>query len=229
MRYAVYFAPAAGSALHRFGAAVIGYDADTGRDLAQLAPAGVADWPAATAEPRRYGFHATLKAPFRLAAGLDAPDLVAAVAAFAAERAPVRLAGLAVAAIGPFCALTPLGDVTALQRLASDVVLAFEPFRAALTEADRARRLQSPLTPRQIGYLDTFGYPYVHEDFRFHMTLTGPLHVDLRDRVRDGLATLHAEAVPAGPVVVDQLAVFRQATPAERFRIVFRAALGGAA
>lgn len=229
-RYALYFAPAADSALARFGAAIIGYDANSGADVPQLAPDGVAgaeiDWPACTAEPRKYGFHATLKAPFRLADGHSADALEAAVIAFAERAAPVTLDGLAVTTIGPFCALTPVGDASALNDLASRVVVAFEPFRAAMSAEDRERRLKSPLTPRQIRHLDAYGYPYVHEDFRFHMTLTGPLHADIRERVHAGLVAAHGDHVPAGPVAVDQIVMFRQ-RPGERFRIVFRAPFRG--
>ena len=64
-RYAIYYAPAPGSGLDRFGATLLGYDAFTGKDLPfpedilQVAP----DWRGLTGDPRKYGFHATLKAP----------------------------------------------------------------------------------------------------------------------------------------------------------------------
>jgi putative phosphonate metabolism protein len=225
-RYALYYAPAADTALARFGAAIIGYDADSGAEVPFLAPDSAEDWAALTAEPRKYGFHATLKAPFALADGADRAAIEADMRAFAAANAPVALDGLAVTAIGPFCALTPVGDATALDALASRAVVAFDRHRAPLTEAERARRLKSPLTPRQIRHLDAWGYPYVHEDFRFHMTLTGPLHADIRDAVRERLATRFAVAVGEGPVVVDQIALFHQ-PPGGRFRIAARAPLSG--
>jgi putative phosphonate metabolism protein len=225
-RYALYYAPAADSLLARFGAAILGYDAATGADVPHRVPADVEDWPAATAEPRKYGFHATLKAPFLLADGVTRQNLEEGMAAFAAATSPVVLDGLAVTSIGPFCALTPVGDPQGVNDLASRAVEAFDRFRAPVTPADRERRLKSPLTERQIRYLDDWGYPYVHEEFRFHMTLTGPLHADIRDGVRSGLTAAYAEAVPAGPVAVDQIVLFHQA-PGERFRIVARAAFSG--
>ena len=72
-RYAIYYAPAPGSGLDRFGAALLGYDAFTGKDLPfpedilQAAP----DWRGLTGDPRKYGFHATLKAPLSLGARQD--------------------------------------------------------------------------------------------------------------------------------------------------------------
>src|SRR5579862_9130407 len=70
-RYAIYFAAGADSALSRFGAALLGYDAHTGDELPfprqalDVAP----DWRDVTADPRKYGFHGTLKAPMALAPG----------------------------------------------------------------------------------------------------------------------------------------------------------------
>ena len=77
-RYAIYFTPPPGSDLHRFGSAVLGYDCVTGAKLTP--PADIAvdaeEWRRLTEEPRRYGFHATLKAPFRLAPGTTEAGLI---------------------------------------------------------------------------------------------------------------------------------------------------------
>ena len=70
-RYAIYYVPDADSALSRFGAEILGYDPFTGNDV--LVPGDLImqapDWPALIKDPRKYGFHATLKAPFPLAPG----------------------------------------------------------------------------------------------------------------------------------------------------------------
>ena len=71
VRYAIYFTPPEASALAAFGASAIGYCAASGRDVA-LPDSPFhdrADAMALTEEPRRYGFHGTLKAPFELAVG----------------------------------------------------------------------------------------------------------------------------------------------------------------
>ena len=80
-RYALYLAPPADSELWRFGSRVIGRDAASGVDISGFALEGwsAPDWRAATQEPRRYGFHATLKAPFRLAEACDEAALRGAV------------------------------------------------------------------------------------------------------------------------------------------------------
>jgi putative phosphonate metabolism protein len=227
-RYAIYYAPAPKSALWRFGSAVLGYDAASGRDLGFAVPPGrdPAGWPALTQEPRRYGFHATLKAPFTLAEGRSEGALRAFARNYVAGRPPVALAGLSVEALGRFIALIPSEPSDRLQRFAFDLVQAFEPFRAPLTPADLERRLQSPLTPAHRAYLEAYGYPYVGDAFRFHMTLTGSLPPEEVAPVRDALAQAYCAAVPAGPVTLDRIAIFKQPDRAGRFVLLDALPLG---
>lgn len=227
-RYALYYAPAADSALWRFGSTTLGYDAATGADIDFAVPPGCEglDWREVTAEPRRYGFHATLKAPFELGNGRNEGALRAFARNYAAGRPPVRLAGLSVDALGRFIALTPSEPSEALQRFAFDIVQAFEPFRAPLSEADLARRLQSPLTPAHRAYLEAYGYPYVGDAFRFHMTLTGSLPDGEVAPVKAALALAYAQALPAGPVQIDRIAIFKQASRGSRFVLLDTIPLG---
>jgi hypothetical protein len=226
-RYAIYFAPEPSSPLWSFGSAVIGYDAATAHDVPypEALMSRFPSWPDMTADPRRYGFHATLKAPLRLGEGVSEAELVASFHRFAASRRPLQLGGLAVTALGRFVALTPIGDVSELQALGSASVDAFEPHRAPLTPSEIARRVRSPLTERQYKYLGLYGYPYVHDEFRFHMTLTSALVGDVKQQALVELLALYRAHVPVGPVLIDQIALFRQVTPAGRFCIIARAAL----
>lgn len=227
-RYALYYAPAADSALWRFGSATLGYDAVTGADIDFAVPPGCEglDWPEVTAEPRRYGFHATLKAPFELAPGRNEGALRAFTRNYVAGRPPVRLAGLSVNALGRFIALTPSEPSEDLQRFAFDIVQAFEPFRAPLSQADLARRLQSPLTPAHRAYLEAYGYPYVGDAFRFHMTLTGSLPDAEVAPVKAALAQAYVQALPAGPVPIDRVAIFKQQSRSSRFVLLDSIPLG---
>ena len=209
-RYAIYFAPRASDPLWAFGCAALGYDAATGSrvdfpDHPLLPGAPLEAW---TAEARNYGFHATLKPPFALAAGADEGALGAAAHDFAAAQATFEVEPLRVAAIGAFVALITAGRSRALSRLADACVESFDRFRAPASAEERARRLQTPLTPRQIAHLDRWGYPYVFEDFRFHMTLSGPLAE--ADRVRYIAAMSDLYASLARPLVVDGIALFGQ-------------------
>lgn len=184
-RYAVYYTPT--GSLAAFGASWLGWDAAQGRAVPQPVIAGV-DLAAVTATPRRYGFHATMKAPFRLAEGQRASALEAALEAFCAAQAPVVLqGGLRHARLGTFQALIPAAESAALRALEARLVPALDPFRAALTEAEITRRDPSRLTPRQRAQLARWGYPYVMEEFRFHMTLTGALDPATADRVAAAL------------------------------------------
>ncbi len=221
-RYALYYAPEAQSGLWSFGSSVVGYDAISGTDIGVPDFAGplASNWRELTSEPRKYGFHATLKAPFYLAQSVDEDALQAALNKFASATKSAAIHGLSVASIGPFIALRPVGDSAALSVLAGEVVRYFEPFRAPLTSADREKRLKSPLTERQTDYLDRFGYPYVHEEFRFHMTLSGPLHSDDRDVMLDILTQACRGAVSHMPSAINRIALFRQDDTSSRFRII---------
>ena len=66
-RYAIYYLPPAG-ALADFGARWLGWDVRRGAAAVQLDLPGLRD---ATEAPRKYGFHGTLKPPFRLAEGQE--------------------------------------------------------------------------------------------------------------------------------------------------------------
>ncbi len=221
-RYAIYYAPRPASALWRFGSAVIGYDAADGMRSRMLVPDGHAPeaWFELTREPRRYGFHATLKAPFTLAEGRTEDELLAMLRNAAVNLGRVPPLMPAVKTVASFVAVVPTENTAALDALAYAVVATFEPFRAPLTSQDRERRLQSPLTPRQIENLDRFGYPYVGEDFRFHMTLTGSLHVDMREPVRAELERLFARETGGDDIVVDRLCVFKQERRDGAFKII---------
>jgi 2'-5' RNA ligase len=177
-RYALYWTPERGSRLAGRLASLLGRDAFSGArpPFPAEVPPG---WRDATRAPRRYGAHATLKAPFRLAEGADEETLIAALARFNADLSPVDLGGLELTPIegeaGVFLALTPRRLSRELSELERRTVVEFEPFRAPLNEAEIARRRPERLTERQRAQLAAFGYPYVFDDFRPHVTLTGPL------------------------------------------------------
>lgn len=227
VRYALYAAPPPESALWRFGSSVIGYDAALAMDAAF--PEGYAfeapDWSHLTNDPRRYGFHGTLKAPFALAEDRSESELVDAAAAFAESRRTFVVPRLQVSLLKAFVALVPAAPCEALDILAADCVRHFETFRAPLSASDRARRLAAPLTDRQKDHVDAWGYPYVFEDFRYHMTLTGALPDDRREPVRAALAALYEPL--AAPFPVDALAVFRQERREDRFTVLARLPFSG--
>jgi putative phosphonate metabolism protein len=220
-RYAIYYAPAPASRLDRFGAQLLGYDAFSGEEVAF--PHGilqqVPDWCALTGDPRRYGFHATLKAPLALASGRSEAEFLSACAAFAATPRAVPVMKPVVGSISGFIAVIPAEPSAELIRLAADCVREFDAFRAPLTAADRARRNPSQLTLRQREYLDRWGYPYVMEEFRFHITLTGRLAAERHEAVLAVLRERFA-AIDLKTIAIDRIAVFREDHANSRLRIV---------
>jgi putative phosphonate metabolism protein len=220
-RYALYYAPPPRSELGRFGAHLLGYDAFSGKtlrlpvDIEQMLP----DWGELTRDPRKYGFHATLKAPMILADGASETELLTACENFAKAPRPLPMIKPVVNAIGDFIAIVPSQHSLQLEQLAADAVRHFDSLRAPLTPQDRARRHPERLTQRQRDYLDRWGYPYVMEEFRFHMTLTGRLPAERREAVLAILRQRFA-ALDMNSLAVDRLALFRQSDAHSRFRIV---------
>lgn len=220
-RYAVYYAAGADSAFSRFGAGLLGYDAHSGHELAfpDEALRAAPDWRDVTADPRKYGFHATLKAPMALAPGRAEAELVAACAEFSARARTIPVIRPVVDSISGFIAVIPVEPIRELERLAADCVRDFDAFRAPLTEADRARRGPARLSDRQRDYLDRWGYPYVMEEFRFHMTLTGRLDAERRGPIVEMLRERFA-ALRLATLAIDRIALFRQDDAASRFRVI---------
>ncbi|MEM0906625.1 MAG: DUF1045 domain-containing protein [Pseudomonadota bacterium] len=168
MRYAVYLTPPKGSALAQNAALWLGRDAFSGAAHTPAAPEA-----ANASVPARYGFHATMRAPFRLKPGESVAAIHNAVAALNSAHAPVTVT-LKVACLSRFVALIAHHNA-ALVPLHEAALHAAEPFRAPLTEAERARRKPAELDARGLELLDRYGYPHILERFLFHMTLSGPL------------------------------------------------------
>lgn len=220
MRYALYFTPSDDDPLTRAAAAWLGRDAFTGDAVARPAPDGLDPEALArnTAEPRRYGFHATLVAPFRLRADADAAAPALAADAVGAAHAPFDIPRLALTRIGSFRALTPASPCAPLDALAAAAVDRFDAVRAPLGPAEIARRRPERLTPRQRAYLDRHGYPFVKDEFRFHMTLTGPVAPQEDARVTRAL-DVHFLPLLDRSVRVDALALFVEPEPGAPFHV----------
>ncbi len=210
-RCAIYFAPPEGSELEVFGRDWLGRDHVTGEAFAQ--PALERPSPEAlreiTRSARHYGFHATLKAPFELKDDRSVAELRDAARSFAADRSPFEAPPLRVSTLSRWIAFTLSAPCPAMDRLAADCVRAFEPFRAPLVETDIRRRRESGLTARQDAHLLDFGYPYIFEDFHFHMTLAGPLDGAARDELLEILEG-RASAMAKAPLRVDAIALYEQ-------------------
>ena len=222
-RYAIYVAPDAGSPLARFGAAWLGRDAETGARVARPAVEGFGDerLEQITETPRGYGFHATLAPPMRLAEGCTAGMLADALTAFAAGRAPFLAPPLRLSHMKGFLALMLSAGSDAMQALEDDTIRTFERFRAPPSAAELARREDEGLTPRQEELFRAWGYPYVLDEFRFHMTLSCELDAPELQALRTALAPLTAPLC-TGPLEVGGIALFEQETLGAPFMLAGR-------
>lgn len=209
-RYAVYYTPVPGSRWWRFGCEWLGRDPISGKRLAPMPLNGISPEKieSMTAVPRRYGFHATLKAPFALADGAQVHDLHRALTDLASQCRPIDLDEPTLHDMYGFLALLP-ATTSAIQALAGTCVERLDFLRAPTTQADIDRRRTAPLTPRQEALLLRWGYPYVMEEFRFHLTLTDRLADAPRRTVVEGLRPV-IRTLAAEPLRLDALCLFEQ-------------------
>jgi len=228
VRYAIYAVPPADQPLWRMASTWLGRDPETGSEMLPDLPLWLARtrWREITGDARHYGFHGTLKPPMALASGRTPDGLDAALSLFASEFPALPPLGLRVATIGGFLALVPREPSAALKRLADLAVERFDRFRAPSAEADLTRRRQVPLSTRQEENLTRWGYPYVFDEYRFHMTLTSRLPDTERGRVAAYLSDLLAPAL-AHPIPMT-IALFAQDQRETPFRLVRRIRLGAA-
>ena len=223
-RYAIYFVPPAESDIYRFGAGFLGYDCYAGNDLGCPADTGLAPsaWAELTREPRKYGFHATLKAPFHLLPPSGETDLTTELRRFAAIPRTLPAIEPTIQPLARFIAIVAQEPSVALDRLAADCVMAFDRFRRPLAADERHRRLGGSLSGRQVENLDRWGYPYVFDDFRFHMTLTGPLDAAHREPILAALKARFAKINGDRLLPITQLVLLRQETSSTPFRALDR-------
>ncbi|GAB6051929.1 DUF1045 domain-containing protein [Magnetospira thiophila] len=223
IRYALYFAPEADSALGRFGNSWLGFDPASGEDLARpdLPGLDTEELQKITVAPARYGFHGTLKPPFVLQVGTTVEDLEAAIQQLAATLGPFEIPALKIIALGSFIALVPDPEPLALTALAASCVKELDPLRAPLSAAALERRRMAGLTPRQDAFLRRWGYPYVLEEFRFHLTLTGPLPVDQRAPLQERLEAA-TQTFARTPYLVRDICLFGDPGNGARFRLLKR-------
>jgi len=227
MRYALYFTPPAHDPLTLAAAQWLGRSAYSGEAMEppEICNLGLHEIAYHTALPRRCGFHATLKAPFRLAPDETEASLRAALDRFAEATPPVVIPRLVVGQIDGFFALVPETQFAQLNDFAGEVVRAFDPFRAPLTEVEIERRGPDALKPDEFRNLCQWGYPYVFDTFRFHMTLSGRVGPQESPRLRAAIDGLFADVLRQ-PVPVDALTLFVESEPGAPFMVLSHHALG---
>jgi putative phosphonate metabolism protein len=228
-RYALYYAPRPEEALAVAASQWLGWNPEPGRGRPVPLSSGIDPERLGeiTAEPRRYGFHGTMKAPIALADEASEADFLAAVGRFAAGQRALAVPSIKLAEISSFLALVPTARSSELQDLADRCVVEFDEFRRPADEAELARRRINGLSPRQDELLRRWGYPYVLEEWRFHLTLTGRI---ADDPERAAIMTILKQRFSGfidRPLQVRDLCVFRQSSPDRPFSVLARFRLGG--
>ena len=226
-RYAIYYAPSPETPLGKFGKAWLSHTngAAAAAKIAssRLDPARIS---AITESSRRYGLHGTLKPPFELNPATTLDALLAAARVFARIVTPVEIPPLELAIIGKFIALTPTSQSAALEKLSAACVRAFEAFRMPLSDQQVANYKHNKLTVHQEQMLENWGYPYVMEEFRFHISLTDRIDDDEeRQAVLENLQTL-AAPILGHPNKINEITIFSQAARDEPMTEIVRIPFG---
>jgi putative phosphonate metabolism protein len=228
-RYAVYFSPARGSPWWTFGSDWLGRDEFNNLPLVQAEISGIsrAELFSLTEEPRRYGFHATLKAPFRLNENFDLNDLMSSLGTLAKQHSPIELGTICAVKVGHFVALAPQMVNVSLTSLAEKCVTELDHLRAPLTELDMARRKIETLDARGQYLLTEYGYPHVLEKFIFHFTLSGRIPPLVADHIINAVIDQLNKLNGTSPLVLDRLCLFVEDSPGQPFRRVADMGLEG--
>lgn len=210
-RYALYYCPDPDSPWGRFGEHWLSHD--EAREIA---------------EARRYGFHATLKAPFRLAPDARLEDLIDDLDRYCAAQAAFEVPRLVLARMDDFLALVPVAPEPRLDAIAAACVRNFERFRAPPSQSEIARRYRAGLTPLQESNLARWGYPHVLESFRFHLSLTGRLLgvPEPAVAVHWREASIRLANLGETPLAIDAISVSEEPAAGASFRVIHRARLG---
>jgi len=211
-RYGIFYCPTGD--LAQFGAAWLGWDNAAGETVPHPLMPEI-DVAGLTKTPRKYGLHGTLKAPFHLAQSSSLSDVQITAKTFAARHAPVNIGALSLRYGNGFVGLRPEGAHSeqrpegaqdALRAFAADIVRSFDPHRAPLSDDYITRRRKSRLSAQQDAQMLDWGYPYIFDDFHFHLTLTGRVQPDIAQAVITALTPLITPALP-DPFIIDAITI----------------------
>ncbi|TCU17056.1 DUF1045 domain-containing protein [Rhizobium sullae] len=220
MRYAICFTPAPSDPLTQVAANWLGRNVFSGEMVEPPAIRGIGIHEIAfhTAVPRRYGFHGVLKAPFYLAPDVSESQLLREMMRFSGSLQPFLIPSVEVARLRNYFSLVPSVPCDHIHYLASAVVQHFDRFRAPLSEAEIERSDPDGLSAAQFANLYRWGYPYVMDEFRFHMPLTGPVNLVDMPRIEQALSSVF-DAVLAEPVAVANIALMIEEGTGGPFRV----------
>lgn len=229
-RYAIFYTPQPGTPLATFGRSWFGR-ANDGATLQAFSETGLTLTSAPrtpSSVPRYSGLHAVFKSPFSLRDGMGPDALKARLISFARRRKAVETGPLTLAREGRFLVLRPEKPTPALDWLAAQCVAAFDGFadpRAERREGIKSERQPQQLNDHQRLLLSCFGDPHVLSEYRFSITLTGPLEGPHLERVTQALWPM-LEEICANGVSVDGLSLLGKPDGQAPLRLIGRYRLG---
>jgi len=220
-RFAIYYLLPPEHQLHTLASHWLGYDIHQGKIIpqAELLPEYLRLHQNQVGAALLYGFHGTLKAPFRLAKHYDVSQLIQELDQFVDEYKAFHCSDLRLTSLGHFLALSPEKTCSAMNRLADDCVKHFDPFRAPLSEQEYQKRKPHQLNLRQRELLGQWGYPYVLGEYRFHMTLSAQLEQKKQDELQSALQDYLAPALK-NDFHVDRLYLCCQSAQGKNFEVI---------
>ena len=229
-RHAAYFSPALDSQAWQLGSHWLGRNAHQLVAIKQPEFKGLSAqfFEQVTRAPRLYGWHATLKAPFELNSNVSLEDLRNAFKKLSFDSVNAFHVPMKLDDMGDFLALVPSHYSQELQALADICVHALHPLALPLSEAEIQRRSSSGLTARQHELLAQWAYPFVMDQFQFHMTIKGSLK-DCDPQHKDGLKAAAIEwfaPILENGMNIDAVTWFSQDQKHGDFRWVERFELG---
>ena len=217
-RYAIYYIP--DLPLFQIGSDWLGWNSIIGQETTLSA-----DYRRITDRPRKYGFHATVKPPFSLASRSTQGELQDAFHAFCASVSPATGGTLKISRLGRFLAMAQDVQSNEVTELVASTVSNFDKFCAPLSDQDIAKRRQRRLTPQQDALMLRWGYPYVMQEFKFHMTLTGPLAPNEIDAIEHDANKRFREFL-GQPLKIASLALLGEHSESGRFHVIEKLSLG---
>jgi hypothetical protein len=227
VRYAIYYTPQPGTPLASFGRSWFGR-ANDGATLQAFSAAGLASTSISKPLPSPSGYaglHSVFKAPFALRDGIGLAALKARLISFTRRRKPVETGPLTLARSGRFLVLRPVEPRPALDWLAAQCLAAFDGFARPASSVEQEAHQNPQLNDHQRVLLKSFGDPHVLSEYRFHVTLTGPLDTAHLERVAQALWPV-LEDICATGVAVDGLSLFGETRGRASMRLIGRYRLG---
>ena len=176
LRFAIYYVPPSSNQLTRFAASWLGWDVYKGIKVNYPMLDNLNyDIEAIIRSPSKYGLHGTLKPPFSLASDRTFDELRLSVLTLSRSIKKFEIPDISLKSISGFIAIVPTIQNESIKYLARKCLEELDSFRAFESPEILNKRRFTGLSTSQECHLLKWGYPYVQDDFMFHLTMTSKL------------------------------------------------------